>query len=113
LVDWLSYGVLVMSEFQLGSMKLQRMGIVVGILGGFHGGWCLRTVRLGGLLEMVYVMIIWWCFLEVCWWDFCCEWGVVLEFMVMGFERVNEWFSWEFLVEPKSGFGLVIDDVGC
>lgn len=55
-----------MLEFQLGSMKLDRVGIVVvGILGGFHVGWCLRIVRLEGLLEMVYVMIIWWCFLEV------------------------------------------------
>ncbi len=42
------------------------MGIVVvKILSGFHVGWCLKIVRLWGLLEMVYVMIIWWCFLEV------------------------------------------------
>jgi hypothetical protein len=39
--------------------------VVVRILSGFHVGWCLKIVRLGGLLEMVYVMIIWWCFLEV------------------------------------------------
>jgi len=32
---------------------------------GFHVGWCLSIVRLGGFLEMVYAMIIWWCFLEV------------------------------------------------
>jgi len=39
-------------------MKLDRMGIVVvGILSDFHVGGCLRIVRLGGLLEMVYVMI--------------------------------------------------------
>jgi hypothetical protein len=27
-----------------------------------------------------------------CWWNFGCEWGAVLEFMAMGFDRVDEWF---------------------
>jgi hypothetical protein len=40
-------------------MKRNQMGfVVVRILSGFHVGWCLKIVRLGGLLEMVYVMII-------------------------------------------------------
>jgi hypothetical protein len=45
-----------MLEFWLDFVKLDQMGIVVvGLLGGFHVGWCLRIVRLGGLLEM-----LWW-----------------------------------------------------
>jgi hypothetical protein len=74
-------------------MKLDWMYIVVvGIL----AGWCLMTVRLGGLLEMVYVMIIQWCFLEV---RVCGDCGRAPKWMVVG-----NWLGW--LLE------LLLDNLG-